>query len=69
MRTLEQTKDAVCQEYGHRDFLQFKIKCLKQANPLHDMIPLLDEVARRYAADQLTALGNDLLSDYRTNLN
>lgn len=67
--TLSEVKDLVCKEYGHRDFLEFKIKCLKQANPLHDMIPMLDEVARRYASEQLTALGNDLLSDIRTNLN
>ena len=69
MMTLDQVKDAVCQEYGNRDFLQFKIKCLKQANPLHDMIPMLDEVARRYAKEAVNDFHKELINELKTNPN
>jgi hypothetical protein len=64
MMTLFETKNLISQENGYEDF-----KYVVQNLSIAQIVAITDEVARRYAADQLTALGNDLLSDIRTNLN
>lgn len=64
MKTLQDTKNEIAKEYGYEDF-----KYVVQNLSIAQIVALMDEVARRYAAEQLTALGNDMLSDIRTNLN
>lgn len=47
--TLEECKEQVAKKYGHYNFTAFYLRCLSDANPFHDMIPFLDEVAELYA--------------------